>query len=62
VGRFRYRTCVLIGPWRDTREQAMADAVHCDQARIDASGEDIIWLVPGSIEAAHGEGEADDRT
>lgn len=58
VGRYRYRTSVLVGPWRDTREQAVADAVHSNQARIDGSGEDIVWLVPGRIEAADGEGEA----
>jgi hypothetical protein len=57
VGRYRYRTGVLVGPWRDTREQAVADAVRSNQARIDGSGGDLLWLVPGRIEESDGEEE-----
>lgn len=57
MGRYRYRTGVLVGPWRDTREQAVADAVRSKQARIDESGDDPLWLVPGSIETSDDEEE-----
>lgn len=61
MGRYRYRTCVLVGPWRVTREQAVADAVRSKQARSDGSAEGTIWLVPGRIEAADGTDEAGPR-
>jgi hypothetical protein len=48
---------VLVGPWRDTREQAVADAIRSNQARIGESGDDTLWLVPGSIEASDDEKE-----
>ncbi len=59
VGRYRYRTSVLVGPWRDTREQAIADAVRSKQVRIGGLGKDLVWLVPGRIEAAAGATETD---
>lgn len=58
MGRYRYRTSVLVGPWRDARELAIADAVRSNQARIDERAGDIVWLVPGRIEVADGKGEA----
>ncbi|MFN3945987.1 MAG: hypothetical protein ACK4K7_13770 [Allosphingosinicella sp.] len=50
--KFRYRTRVLIGPWRDTPEQAMEDAVRARQAQPSDGGPQ--WVVPGSIEEQAG--------
>ena len=50
MGRFRYRTGVLVGPWRAGRGQAEEDARRAGQARAGAAG-GLIWLVPGEIEA-----------
>lgn len=49
--RFRYRTAVLVGPWRDRIEQASADAVRAGQARLEPPGSELIWTVPGRIES-----------
>jgi hypothetical protein len=54
--RYRYRTVVLVGPWRDTEDEAVADAVRSNQARLDESGPAPIWLVPGEIESMTTEG------
>lgn len=49
--RYRYRTPVLTGPWRDSREQALHDAVGAKQARLDDGFADgVQWMVPGEIE------------
>lgn len=51
VRRYRYRTSVLTGPWRDTEFEAADDAVRAKQAVNDAvqpSG--LKWTVPGRIE------------
>lgn len=49
--RYRYRTPVLAGPWRDSRKEALRDAVNANQAREDANQPlGIRWLVPGEIE------------
>ena len=50
MARFRYRTSVLVGPWRETPERAAADAVRSGQARADVAGENLVWIVPGKIE------------
>ncbi len=47
--RYRYRTAALVGPWRDTAERALADAMRSKQARLEEGGE-LVWLVPGRIE------------
>lgn len=48
---YRFRTSVLVGPWRKTARQAVLDAVRAKQARRDArSREAVHWLVPGRIE------------
>jgi hypothetical protein len=57
--RYRYRTSVLVGPWRETPERATADAVRSRQARIDEDGEFLTWVVPGRIEAADDESEGE---
>ena len=46
--RYRYRTTVLAGPWRDSQDEALADAVRAHQLRIE--GDSRQWLVPGEIE------------
>ena len=49
--QYRYRTAALAGPWRDTRDAALSDAVRANQAS--AGGEDpggVRWIVPGRIE------------
>ena len=56
--RYRYRTSVLVGQWRRTREQAAQDAVTAKQARRESHGPDRLqWIVPGTIE----ERETSDR-
>jgi hypothetical protein len=48
---YRYRTKALFGPWRDTRAQAMADALHAGQIRRDEGDrQKLVWLVEGRIE------------
>jgi hypothetical protein len=49
--KYRYRTTVLTGPWRNTPAQALLDAVRARQARIDGDGpQHVQWIVPGQIE------------
>lgn len=51
VRRYRYRTSVLTGPWRDTELEAANDAVRAKQAVNDVSRPSgIRWTVPGKIE------------
>ena len=50
MGQYRYRTCVLVGPWRGSRSEAAGDAIRSRQARPKDGGEDLEWLVPGQIE------------
>ncbi|MEA3011813.1 MAG: hypothetical protein QOD42_358 [Sphingomonadales bacterium] len=48
---YRYRTKALVGPWRQNRAQAMADALHAGQARSDeCDRESLLWRVEGRIE------------
>jgi hypothetical protein len=48
---YRYRTKALVGPWRRTIAQAMADALDAGQVRRDERDRDnLIWLVEGGIE------------
>ena len=54
--RYRYRTPALTGPWRDSNEDALRDAVSARQAEYDEdrpSG--VKWLVPGEIESRNNE-------
>ena len=49
--RYRYRTAALAGRWRDSREDAVRDAVKAHQALADDSVADgLRWLVAGEIE------------
>jgi flavin-binding protein dodecin len=51
--RYRYRTIVLTGPWRESPEQAIEDAARAQQGRVDdRSPGRIEWNVPGRIEDA----------
>jgi hypothetical protein len=54
MGSYRYRTATLLGPWRDTAEAAVQDAIRAKQARRDEQGTGWHWVVPGSIEEGHG--------
>jgi hypothetical protein len=49
--RYRYRTAVLTGPWRETETEAAHDAVRANQAVDDDSRDaGLKWTVPGRIE------------
>lgn len=49
--RYRYRTAVLTGPWRDSEFDAANDAVRANQAVHDfTENSGIRWIVPGRIE------------
>ena len=51
--RYRYRTAVLVGSWRGSRELAIEDAINAKQAAADSRGDNgIKWIVPGQIEEA----------
>ena len=52
MARYRYRTQALAGRWRDSRIDAMRDAVKARQAMPDEGAPDgLKWLVPGEIES-----------
>ena len=54
--RYRYRTPALTGPWRDSNEDAVRDAVSARQAEYDEERPSRIkWLVPGEIEVRNNE-------
>ncbi len=54
--RYRYRTSVLTGPWRDSAEEAARDAVKAKQAVVDEDRPTgIRWTVPGQIEERNSE-------
>ena len=46
---YRYRTPVLMGPWRRQPDRALDDAVLAGQARRDEQGL-VSWRVEGTIE------------
>jgi len=51
LARYRYRTPVLTGCWRDSREAALRDAVNANQAVAESKAPGgVRWLVPGEIE------------
>jgi hypothetical protein len=50
--RYRFRTAALAGPWRETREAALKDAVKAGQAYADEAQRDgVRWKLPATIEA-----------
>lgn len=49
--RYRYRTNVLTGPWRDSFDRALEDAARAGQILFDQEKQsDFRWVVPGQIE------------
>ena len=49
--RYRYRTPVLKGRWRASREDALRDAITARQAIVDETEPGgLRWLVPGEVE------------
>jgi hypothetical protein len=51
VPSFRYRTELVVGPWRATRREALADAVRCGLARwAGEPWDEVAWRFPGEIE------------
>ena len=51
VTRYRYRTPVLTGRWRESREAALHDAITARQAIVDETEPGgLRWLVPGEVE------------
>jgi len=49
---WRYRTSVLVGPWRPTAGQAAQDAIiHGQAIRDESKPNGLAWRVPGRIEA-----------
>jgi hypothetical protein len=57
VRRYRYRTPALTGPWRDSHDEAVRDAVKAKQAQIeqDRPAATVTWIVPGRIEERNSE-------
>ena len=53
---YRYRTPALTGPWRDSHEDAVGDALKAKQAREDTEQPaGFTWIVPGEIEVRNSE-------
>lgn len=58
VRRYRYRTPALTGPWRNSHDAAVRDAVRAKQAQIDCDQPSRVdWIVPGQIEELSNEEE-----
>jgi len=56
VRRYRYRTPALTGPWRNSHDAAVRDAVRAKQAEIDDDQPSrVAWIVPGRIEELNNE-------
>ena len=54
--RYRYRTPALTGPWRDSHDDAVRDAVKAKQAQIEQDRPAAVtWIVPGRIEEQNSE-------
>lgn len=45
---YRYRTLVLVGPWRRRPEKALEDAIGARQVRREDEG--LRWIVKGEIQ------------
>ena len=54
MGRYRYRTDVLLGPWRAELAEAEAEAVRAGQAYRNVIGGPLYWRVSGRIERESG--------
>jgi hypothetical protein len=59
---FRYRTAIVVGRWRATRRDALADAVKSGFARWEGAPWDrVAWRFPGEIEECSEDPEACER-
>jgi hypothetical protein len=56
--RYRYRTAILLGPWRESRLKAESDAVAMGQAEFAGAAARFAWKVPGEIEVKESEAGA----
>jgi hypothetical protein len=62
VRRYRYRTPALTGPWRESQDDAVRDAVNAKQAQYDGDQPcGVKWAVPGEIEALNEGARAEAR-
>ena len=50
MNSFRYRTKTLLGPWRESSEAAVQDAIRAKQACADDEGTGWHWVIDGTIE------------
>lgn len=48
--RYRYRTPALVGPWRESQDDALRDAARAGQLVLEGSGSAMRWMVAGEIE------------
>lgn len=59
VKRYRYRSFVLLGPWRTTRRDALADAVRSGLAVwAGEPWQDVKWRFQGEIEESEDDEQA----
>ncbi|HEX8364061.1 MAG TPA: hypothetical protein VF603_02120 [Allosphingosinicella sp.] len=50
---FRYRTALMVGRWRGSRRDALADAVRNGVAQwVGEPWDEVTWRFPGEIECA----------
>ncbi len=49
---YRYRTPALVGPWRDSLDDAAKDAAKAGQLVFEGSASAMRWMVSGEIEEA----------
>jgi hypothetical protein len=54
--RYRYRTKVLTGRWRDSFDAAVGDAARAGQIAFENDDSAFRWIVPGSIEEREEDG------
>lgn len=54
---FRYRTELVVGRWRATRREALADAVRCRLAHWTDQPGQVTWIFPGAVEEREEEPE-----
>jgi len=48
--RYRYRTPALVGPWRESQDDALRDAARAGQLVFEGNGSAMRWVVAGEIE------------
>lgn len=60
MDRYRYRTKVLVGPWRASPDDAAEDAIRAGQAHRETDDVSLRWLVSGRIESTARARDADE--